>query len=68
METDEIGPFSQHCGFQLVMKGTVFAESSYFINIHRDLSTPAMSTDISQVGVALYFSMIQLLKCAQMAG
>ena len=26
----------------------------YFIYFHRDLSTPAMSMDISQVGVALF--------------
>ena len=36
------------------MKATVLAESSSFINFHRNLSAPAMSTDISQVGVALF--------------
>ena len=29
------------------------AESSYFINFHRGRSTPAMSTGMSQVGMAL---------------
>ena len=37
-----------------LMKATVLAESSYFINFYRDLSDPAMSTDMSQVGVALF--------------
>ena len=37
-----------------LMKTTVLAESSSFINLHHDLSAPAMSTDISQVGVALF--------------
>ena len=36
-----------------LMKATVLAESSYSIHFHRDLSAPAMSTDVSQVGVAL---------------
>ena len=36
------------------MKATVLTESSYFINFHRDLFGPAMSTDMSQVGVALF--------------
>jgi hypothetical protein len=36
------------------MKATVLAESSYFINFHQALSTPAMFTDVSQVGVALF--------------
>ena len=35
-------------------KATVLAESSYFINVHRDLSAAAMSTDMSKVGVALF--------------
>ena len=30
------------------------AESSENIHFHRDLTVPAMSTDISQVGVALF--------------
>ena len=34
---------------QQLMKATVL----HFIYFHRDLSTPAMSTDSSQVGVAL---------------
>ena len=33
-----------------LMKAAVLAES----NFHRDLSAPAMSTDMSQVGVALF--------------
>ena len=52
------GAFSQHCGFhilQQLMKATVLAESScYFFNFHQTLSAPAMSTDVSQVGVALF--------------
>ena len=36
-----------------VMEATVFAESS-FINFHCVLSAPAISTDASQVGVALF--------------
>ena len=36
------------------VKDTVLVESSYFINFYRDLSAPAMSTDMSQVGVALF--------------
>ena len=39
-----------------LMKGTVLAESSYFINFHHALSVPAMSRDMSQVGVALFLS------------
>ena len=39
-----------------LMKATVLAESSVFIPFHRDLSAPAMSTDMSQVGVALFSS------------
>jgi hypothetical protein len=35
------------------MKATVLAESSYFIYF-RDLSAPVMSTDMSQVVVALF--------------
>ena len=35
-----------------LMKATVL--SSYFINIHQALSAPAMSTDVSQVSVALF--------------
>ena len=54
MKIDETGAFSQHCGFPLqLMKVTVLAESYSFINFHHDLSAPVMSTDISQVGVAL---------------
>ena len=36
------------------MKATVLAESSYSIYFLRDLSVPVMSTDVSQVGVALF--------------
>jgi hypothetical protein len=36
------------------MKVTVLAESSVFILFHRDLYAPAMSIDMSQVGVALF--------------
>ena len=35
-----------------LMKATLLTESSYFINFHRDLSAPMMSTDMSLVGVA----------------
>ena len=37
-----------------LMKVTVLAESYSFINFHHDLSAPVMSTDMSQVGVALF--------------
>ena len=37
-----------------LMKVPVLTESSYFINFRRDLSSPAMSPDMSQVGVALF--------------
>ena len=37
------------------MKATVLAESYYILSIfHRDLSTPAMSKDSSQVGAPLF--------------
>ena len=36
-----------------LMKATVLAESSVFILFHHDLSAPAMSTDMSQVGVSI---------------
>ena len=36
------------------MKATVLAESSEYIHLHRDLYAPAMSKDMSQVGVALF--------------
>ena len=52
MKKDENGAFSQQ-PLQL-MKATVLAESSVFIFFHRDLSAPAMSTDMSQVGIALF--------------
>ena len=42
MKIDEIGAFSQHCGFH--------QRSSLL------LSSPAMSTDVSQLGVALFLS------------
>ena len=32
----------------------MLAESSYFINFHQALSIPMMSTEMSQVGVALF--------------
>ena len=47
---DIIGAFSK---IQL-MKATVLAENSDYILFHRDLSAPVMSTDMSQVGVALF--------------
>ena len=37
-----------------LMKATMLAESSYSIYFHRDLSAPAMSKDVNQVGVALF--------------
>ena len=37
-----------------LMKATVLAEISEYIHFHRDLSAPAKSTDMSQVGVALF--------------
>ena len=37
-----------------LMKATVLAESSSFFHFHRELSASAMSTDMSQVGVALF--------------
>ena len=44
-----------------LMKATVLAESSYFIYFHRALSAPAMSKNVSQVGVHfLYFKNIFL--------
>ena len=41
--------------FLQLMKATVLAENSDFIyfHFHRALFAPAMSTDVSQVGVAL---------------
>ena len=53
MKTDEIGAFSQHCGFLQLMKATVLVDCSYF-NFLPALSVPAMSTDVSQVGVTLF--------------
>ena len=35
------------------MKAIVLAESFHFIILHQALSAPVMSTDMSQVGVAL---------------
>ena len=43
------------------MKATVLAESSSFIHFHRDLYAPAMSIDMSQVGVALFLSFFMLM-------
>ena len=34
---------------------------SYILSFHRTLSTPVMSTDVSQVGVALFHSFSSLL-------
>ena len=53
MKINETGAFSQ---LLQLMKGTVLAESFYFINFHRALSAQVMSTDMSQVGVALFLS------------
>ena len=44
--------FSQHCLLLQLMKVTVLAESSF--SFHRVLYTTMMSTDASQVGVALF--------------
>ena len=38
------------------MKATVLAESFYFICFYRAFSALAMSTDVRQVGVALFTS------------
>jgi hypothetical protein len=38
------------------MKATVLAESSYISYFHQALSASVMSTYMSQVGVALFFS------------
>ena len=38
----------------LLLKVTVLTESSEYIHFHRDLSAPEISTDMSQVGVALF--------------
>ena len=54
MKMDETGAFSQHCLPLQLMKATVLAEISSFIHFHHDLSAPAMSTDMSQVGVTLF--------------
>ena len=43
------------------MKATMLAESSEYIDFHRDLSAPVMSADMSQVGVALFFSFRYIL-------
>ena len=40
-----------------LMKAAVLAESSKYIHFHRDLSAPAMSADMSQVGVTLFPSL-----------
>ena len=40
-----------------LMKATVLTESSEYIHFHHDLSAPTMSTDMSQVGVALFLSL-----------
>ena len=37
-----------------LMKVTVLAEKLEYIHFHRDLSASAMSTDVSQVGFALF--------------
>ena len=52
--------FSRHCGFhqlkRKLMKAAVPAESYTLYPLYRDLRTPAMSTDSSQVGVTLFSS------------
>ena len=53
MKMDVTGAFSQHCGTSTA-KATVLAESPNYLHFHRDLSAPSMSTDMSQVGVALF--------------
>ena len=40
--------------FVQLMKASVLAESSDFIYFYRALSAPVMSSDLSQVGVALF--------------
>ena len=40
----------------LWLSSVIEAESSEYIHFHRDLSAPAMSTDMSKVGVALFLS------------
>ena len=52
MKVDEYGAFGQLL-LQL-KKATVLAESSEYIHVHRDLSAPAISTDMRQLGVALF--------------
>jgi hypothetical protein len=51
---DVIKAFSEQCDFHQLIKATVLAESSNYILFHHDLSVPAISTDMSQVGVALF--------------
>ena len=42
-KVDELGAFSQHCGFHHMSR-----------HFQHDLSAPVMSTDVSQVGVAFF--------------
>ena len=51
MNIDEIAAFSL---FLQLMKATFLAESSFISSFHSALSAPVMSTDVSQVGVALF--------------
>ena len=37
-----------------LMKATVLAETASFIRFHRDLSAPAMPTQMNQVGITLF--------------
>jgi hypothetical protein len=41
-------------------EATVLAESSEYIHFHHDLSAPAISTDMSQVGVTLFPSFLYI--------
>ena len=59
---DETGAFSKHCGFLQLMKTTDLAESSSFIHFHRGLSSPAMCTDMSQVGIFFNNTLYNFLK------
>ena len=45
------------CSFQPALRtSSAEEEATHFIHFHRNVQTPAMSTDSSQVGVALFSS------------
>ena len=57
MKVDELGAFSQHVAFisyRSRLSTSTADESSSYIHFHCDLSAPAMSTDLSQVDIALF--------------